>query len=676
MSFSLVAYNFYNEQISPIPLNGKRPVIKDWSKFSKQLIEEDELDFYIDHFSNSNIGIVLGAASGIIAVDIDKEDALTSVPLSPWVKKGKKGETRFFQYNGEPATKRHDIGIEILSDGNQTVMPPSIHPETNLPYVWIRKDGTKEDLPKLDASFVAKIVKHHSTNNITESDGSRCNHGSHSKLSEMLIAALNNGDDVQTITNSLLDYDLKINPTVSYFTCPSRKEFRTSNRIVNCTQFILDAMKRYPQLVTNSKRIEIVELSEEPTNILYDYKESKLPHFRGVAQEIFNYIYATSPIKRTRFAVASTLSIMSTVLGNRYSCHGFHPNMYLLIAAPSGGGKNHYLRSPYRILKQAGVRDIIGGSPESDSGILKDLEKRPTRLDCFDEAARLFSMMSDKQNSYASKMADVYADLFSAVGGYYQGKTLKDKTIGECESPSISLLCALTVEDFSKTFTTDLIAKGIGARFLFFPDKENRDVTLENKLDIMLPDSITNFIKATRKISDQENIDLTGKPPKSTNLLLPKRLEKRCEEIINQFKRLGETGENSYSPIYNRLGENIMKMIIIDTVSRYETVISDECVDWAYKWGVAYSDSLKTFLEDTIGQNSIRKKIENYIFEAGREGLKRRDLYRKYSIRNLPSHVFEQEIKALKQQELIDSVAITAANGVGVVTLFHTKFIR
>ena len=103
----------------------------------------------------SNIGVRLGDpqkdGTYLIAIDIDVEDAPlircveraigTSVP----VKRGKKGYTYFVRMDRE--VKTHKIylkrggkktaAIDVLARGAQTVVPPSIHPDTKKPYHWV-----------------------------------------------------------------------------------------------------------------------------------------------------------------------------------------------------------------------------------------------------------------------------------------------------------------------------------------------------------------------------------------------------------------------------------------------------------------------------------------------------------------------------------------------------------
>lgn len=255
--------------IIPLCPNQKNPIIKEWSKYCNELPSEELIDKWKSSYPDSNIGLCLGSASKMIAVDIDKEEALSLAPLSPIVKKGAKGETRFFKFNGEEQFKRHDIGIELLSSGSQTVMPPSIHPQTQKPYEWLQFNCNWDELPNLDPKFVEKYRGNRkSSDNISSSDGTRCNHGSHTKLSEMLIAGLHNDDSPDTIVNSLLAYDEKLNKEISYFLCPSRKEWKTNNKIVNAYVFVVEAMKRHSELVKSQFKFTIVDdlLGENKVN--------------------------------------------------------------------------------------------------------------------------------------------------------------------------------------------------------------------------------------------------------------------------------------------------------------------------------------------------------------------------------------------------------------------------
>jgi hypothetical protein len=113
---------------------------------------------------NPRVG--LGLACGfndLVAVDVDNEKAFPTTRevfsgIHPPSKVGRKGATAFFRGEGvesrkfceppavDPATgkTRRPVLVEILAAGNQTVIPPTKHPDTGKPYRWIY--GSLEDI--------------------------------------------------------------------------------------------------------------------------------------------------------------------------------------------------------------------------------------------------------------------------------------------------------------------------------------------------------------------------------------------------------------------------------------------------------------------------------------------------------------------------------------------------
>jgi len=139
------------------PLLGKRPFVKNWENTNTETILTD--DFYLTQngkkipLKKANIGLLCGEPSGVVCIDIDTFDEdieqiiLNSLPETPVMKKGKKGVNFFYRFNGEatvnyknPLTKRDNL-FELISTGRQTVLPPSIHPDTKEPYEWCDKEG-------------------------------------------------------------------------------------------------------------------------------------------------------------------------------------------------------------------------------------------------------------------------------------------------------------------------------------------------------------------------------------------------------------------------------------------------------------------------------------------------------------------------------------------------------
>src|SRR5205085_2865442 len=122
-----------------------------------------------DRWPDAGVCLALGSASAptgkiLVAIDIDTDEpseveAIKRVlPGSPVSKRGRKGETQFYLANPCVVNRPYNDGskrrlLDLLAHGRQTVMPPTMHPDTGQPYHWITPDTLDSfdvaDLPML-----------------------------------------------------------------------------------------------------------------------------------------------------------------------------------------------------------------------------------------------------------------------------------------------------------------------------------------------------------------------------------------------------------------------------------------------------------------------------------------------------------------------------------------------
>jgi hypothetical protein len=96
----------------------------------------------------AGIGVVGGKAShGLVAVDIDTDDIaiktaiVKALPATPVRKIGAKGETAFYYGPDVSVSRSWNVNgkrvCDLIADGRQTVLPPTVHPDTGMPYRWV-----------------------------------------------------------------------------------------------------------------------------------------------------------------------------------------------------------------------------------------------------------------------------------------------------------------------------------------------------------------------------------------------------------------------------------------------------------------------------------------------------------------------------------------------------------
>lgn len=119
--------------------------------------------------SDAGICVVCGPGSrDLVAVDIDTDDPaiyraiLSVLPPSMVIKKGAKGDTRFYRGPGIKESKSWNLGAkpnqyrvcDLIGPGRQTLLPPTIHPDTGEPYRWIGPDA----LDDVDSSELVELT--------------------------------------------------------------------------------------------------------------------------------------------------------------------------------------------------------------------------------------------------------------------------------------------------------------------------------------------------------------------------------------------------------------------------------------------------------------------------------------------------------------------------------------
>jgi len=152
------ALKYLNLGFSVIPLKPKlkEPLIP-WIEFQKRRATEQEIKSWFQKWPDANIGIITGAISQVVVVDLDGEEGLAQAPslglTSTIVSVTGNGKHLWFKLATSStvvgnAVKLHP-GVDIRGEGGYVVAPPSIH-ENGKRYRWLRPLNIKElqEFPK------------------------------------------------------------------------------------------------------------------------------------------------------------------------------------------------------------------------------------------------------------------------------------------------------------------------------------------------------------------------------------------------------------------------------------------------------------------------------------------------------------------------------------------------
>lgn len=149
------AYADRGWSVIPLRPRDKRPV-QAWAPFQRRRATPAQLAAWFRHASTANIGIVTGALSGLLVLDVDPkhagdaslaalERAHGALPAGPVVATGGGGRHLYFAHPGGEVPNRAAVlpGLDLRGDGGYVVAPPSMHP-SGAAYRWVAGRGPDE----------------------------------------------------------------------------------------------------------------------------------------------------------------------------------------------------------------------------------------------------------------------------------------------------------------------------------------------------------------------------------------------------------------------------------------------------------------------------------------------------------------------------------------------------
>lgn len=688
--FQDIAFEYFENDLFVIPLNGKIPLVKNWSMFSKQKPSELLLDSWCSKYPKANVGLLTGKLSGVIAIDIDKDSAKKLVPPSPVVKKGKKGETRFFKYNGESNFKRHDLGIELLSTGNQTAIPPSVHPETREPYVWTTPDDLLsydiDDLPILTKEFFDVVGQVETIKGDTL--------GRHNTLIEICGAMVGRGETATDIIDELQKYDQE-NHKPPYFTDKSEPHKGAGYQA---------ALSMYMSVVKTStqkgeffepKKIEIaLTESEVEEKIQKEINEASeklnvdFPEPRGYIKKLTDEILARSHKPRPRFAMLSALATTGCLISNKFVFGDTAPNLFCLFVAESGEGKDAPLKAGKELFIEAGLLHLIGLEQyRGDKSIIKRFESQRERMDVVDEASK-FLRGSRSNNVFISAIPETLTEVWNSGTKLFLGmSTASEGTSGATFNPCLSLLTATTPNSFSETFSSSLLMQGFGGRVLFaFDDtrvklREPKTERMSDDLDMFFT-HFGNMEYETETVNIERTgmttIDFTQNRPQATtvkNLIKPipiqvkvtERAKERLRDIMYYFDELAQSCNESIRPIVHRAYQQTKKISMIDAVGLCDPYdkaslpeIDIDSVEFAFEFVEAIIKQTDLFFKDYLIKSQFHKQSTRVIQVLKRhpKGLTQKQLTRKLVTQFKSSDLYDKRSGIVTN--LVEAGRITA----------------
>lgn len=609
--------------------------------------EEWDHKFPIDQ--GYGVAMFCGKASNITWVDVDTNDPEVAAifPYSPLKKKGKTGLSIGYKYNpyiqnklriGVDDAAEKDF-IEILNDGAYTVLPPSIHPETDAPYIWIGEDTLDfidtNSLPELTTATLETVRYYYKKkygdkfdssstsrkdvdlDGVFKSTDNRCAHGSHDRIVKKATQLVLNNTPIETAVKELVDYDNTHHLGITYFDDSSRgkdssadpatnalriisniahninsnkkKKGERPNRIID-TPVPLGMRKEAPLVITEKAGVL-------PTN-------PKMPKITGKMKIFVDYLNKFALGDNSEAYLGAALAWLSMCVSSRYAIkiNGQVTPCNLMIwdIIPSGMGKD----APQALLQKLLYKhNVLGAnSYKSAPSILMGLnnvfvEKKGTKellrkaqrenLMMIDECSSLFRIALQGE-TYQKDIIETLNTLFSRSSGFFAGDQSIDRgaKYGAAHNPYFTVLGFTTYDNFRELMGAKIIGNGFFERSLVFIKKTkgtyNKHPVKDEDMYFQLQ-NFTDFLmdKPIRLVDHGE--------------IIPVEKEITTEVAYEEFpingdaeRYLSDYRERLYNfdahevdlAFYNRFVEIATKLALLHAVSEERAFASLEDVTW------------------------------------------------------------------------------------------------
>ena len=648
----------------------------------------DELDE-----KGSNIALILGEPSGVIALDLDTDDKelLSKIeallPHSPVEKKGSKGWTRFFKFTGEhtdalkvfnPANGKFEVILEVLSTGSKTTIAPSRHPNGS-DYVWTTDktllDVEIEKLPVFPPYLIAELTR------ILGGDEAQSygkvstgrNHG----LSQQLGLLLKETQTVGETLNKIIEFD-KVNNDPPYFTDPN--EHRCTDAITNALSFYSSHLvsinskrfrdnKEYLSPVINTMDDKTLEAFKESAGKksqrqggLKKLKVSDLLPAPSVLKNTYETLMANSWVPQEELAFGSVLTLYSTLISRKFVFQGMSPNLYICNISKSGTGKQAGMEFLKNILIDIGMTKVLGPSDiPSDAGLMDALCNKPAMLLPLDEISGVLSSANSGGAEYNRKLGDLLCEIYTLGHGRFLGRGLvENSSKGAVDRPNLNILGATTPRGFSESVNRKSIQKGLLGRFLLFfgdADVPSKQVKRIKKLDY----ETTNQLSWLADYEpDESEMIIQGRQQKFTELRATVEGHKALDKVFREFDNLRLSNiDDTYGPIAARLYQQMIKLTMVHALanSKGEVPLIDvQDVEFGRVLILHFFENFKIAIKGLIFDSPLEKDKAQLVMAIADAGL----MNRKELILATPS--FSKKKRELLIEELLDSEQIFIAS--------------
>lgn len=390
----------------------------------------------------------------------------------------------------------------------------------------------------------------------------------------------------------------------------------------------------------------------------------------GVLQDAVDYYNTTAAKPQPRFAVQAALAVGAVVMGRRWRTDQMnYSSLYFVNVGKSASGKEHAKTVVENILEHAGIDDLIGPSGyTSGAGLLSSLMAQPSHISIMDELGRQLETSSSSVNSHKAEAQTLIMEVFGRQNGTvrpngYSTMGLNKKQQEEAKEedksvrkPSLSILSMTTPETLYKSLSSKYVSDGFLGRFVIVETNIGRQVgRVVNWIDPS--DRLADWCKRCATATASEG-NLAGNvshnmPPNP--VIIP--FDPRCHDMLVEYdaEMIGQMDKHEsdgLEAMFGRTKEIAQRISLIVAVSCGSSRVMPEHLEWAIRYTRTYATQTVRRLKRSMADSpfeSACKQVASFIMDGGVRGRTDREISRQCAAyRGLPPRNRQEVMDALQ----------------------------
>jgi len=360
-----------------------------------------------------------------------------------------------------------------------------------------------------------------------------------------------------------------------------------------------------PAVATLPEPVSIAKAPSSPTDMPITFPP-------GLMGDMASFIYHSSPRPVAEVALMGAIGMMAGIAGRAYNIGGTGLNMYLLLLAPTGTGKEALSSGIDKLF--ASIKTNVPASADfrgpadiaSGQALQKYLAKKSA---CFVAVVGEFGLTMARLSGVRASVSDlalkrVLLDVFNKSG---KGQTMqaliysdKDKNTEPITAPAFTLLGESTPESFYNNLDESMIHDGLLPRFMITAYKGPRPALCEGH---------KNVVPAPELVHQLETLAANCLRLDQHEIVVDVPADEEAAVLLRQIDtdvtaRMNASDQETLKQVWNRVHLKTMRLsaLVAVGINPNNPVITKPTVKWAYDVVMRnVSDMIYRFAKGLIG---------------------------------------------------------------------------